>query len=642
MSEDFKPGTRALLRLAGLDADRAFISREDENLALWRAVVVLLMRLHLDPDPESRRNSGPADAQVVHALRAALAENFGIEAGSHMAWALIHYGCRQKPTMASLHIWERLMFEWQQRRASAPRIALMLRDAGLSEPLGPRALDSLDRWISNPPSALGEAPNIIAALFPRRLVEFDLKEAGGGEAALVQLFGELVASAVPPGTLVAPRLRSVTDPAGTRWIVDYGFHGVECSYEAPADGTEMRLDGMMAAVDGLLVQIHRPERVFQLVGGRVGSNEPLLFIVADGVRFGEVVRRLRLPTLRVPREADGVSGAIAPVPERVRAPGPSDTVPASMLGGGDTMPASMLGGGDTAPASLQGLSSDTIPASLMGTTLGSELDTPAVGYELTLELPLDEAAASDAQAPESMLPVGEAPSALESQFVQSPPETVPPDPVMRSLLAGLRRSFGAGRLIQGSKWVRLSHVSPPVKIQTNPSDPMRVLYAKQDMLLRKGRIVWGALVPLDKLLNVPGKEDLPALIVYSTDDYFDARPAALNAMAVRLAQLKAAPAAAPELRRIAQQVRNDSGRPLDFPLPPQMTSRPVMLTSFMAVRSHLPDTTLIADWFPVLIHPDSVIPLVVPSAFWSTAMREAWDARRLTTRQATTRAETRA
>ena len=167
MSEDFKAGTRTLLRLAGLDADRSFASRDEENLALWRAVVLLLMRLHLDPDPESRRSSGPADAQVVHALRGALAENFGLEAGTHVAWALIHYGCRQRPTMASLHAWERLMFEWQQRRASAPRIALMLRDAGFGEPLGPRALDALDRWITNPVTVLGEAPSIVAAATER-------------------------------------------------------------------------------------------------------------------------------------------------------------------------------------------------------------------------------------------------------------------------------------------------------------------------------------------------------------------------------------------------------------------------------------------------------------------------------------------
>src|SRR5438067_10139202 len=35
MSEDFKPGTRPLLRLAGLDAVRSYVSRADEVHVIW-------------------------------------------------------------------------------------------------------------------------------------------------------------------------------------------------------------------------------------------------------------------------------------------------------------------------------------------------------------------------------------------------------------------------------------------------------------------------------------------------------------------------------------------------------------------------------------------------------------------------------
>ena len=59
--------------------------------------------------------------------------------------------------MSALHPWEGLMFEWQQRRASAPRIALMLRDGGLEKPLKPASLEALDGWIADPVKALGEA-----------------------------------------------------------------------------------------------------------------------------------------------------------------------------------------------------------------------------------------------------------------------------------------------------------------------------------------------------------------------------------------------------------------------------------------------------------------------------------------------------
>ena len=144
MSEDFKPGTRPLLRLAGLDAVRAFVSRADEAHVIWTAVMAFMLRLYQEPDGKARRESGPTDSQVVTALRAVLQENFGSEAADYVSWALVRYGCRQKPTMTALHPWEGLLFEWQQRKASTPRIALMLRDASFEHPLTPQALETLD------------------------------------------------------------------------------------------------------------------------------------------------------------------------------------------------------------------------------------------------------------------------------------------------------------------------------------------------------------------------------------------------------------------------------------------------------------------------------------------------------------------
>jgi hypothetical protein len=54
-----------------------------------------------------------------------------------------------------------------------------------------------------------------------------------------------------------------------------------------------------------------------------------------------------------------------------------------------------------------------------------------------------------------------------------------------------------------------------------------------------------------------------------------------------------------------------------------------MLSSFVAIRSHLPDGILAGAWFPVLIHPSSVVPMIVPSTFWPPALLAAWSERRL-------------
>ena len=54
-----------------------------------------------------------------------------------------------------------------------------------------------------------------------------------------------------------------------------------------------------------------------------------------------------------------------------------------------------------------------------------------------------------------------------------------------------------------------------------------------------------------------------------------------------------------------------------------------MLSSFVATRAHLPDGILAGEWFPVLIHPSSVVPMIVPSTFWPPVKLAAWNERRL-------------
>ncbi len=574
MSEDFKPGTRPLLRLAGLDAERAFVSRDDETHALWAAVVALSLRIHLDPDPASRREKGPSDAQVLGGLRAALAENFGIEAADYLSWGLVVYGCRQNPTLASLHAWERLMFEWQLRRASAPRIALMLRDAGLDKPLKPAVLEAIDGWIADPSSSLGEADAIIAALLGPQLVTCNLHDDGSTPGHDV-LFRTLVASLVPAPAIALPRQRLKPGPDGVRWLVEYTHAGVERSFETAANATSLDVNGVMAGVDELLASIGRPERVFRPVPGRIGNGERAVFVLADEAKFAEIAWRLRLPLLRSPTAVD------LPV-----------IIAASRRG--------------------------ALRPAAAGPIAAAPFDKPEAGEE------------PKRRERSPFTPQAEALSVLDSGFSSdlSPPLPREADPTMRGLLTSLRRSFGAGRMLQGSRWMRQSRVEPPSWLRTS-ADPVAILYEKQEVLFRKGRIGWGALVLADDAVFATGTEDRPALLVYSLDDHFDARPFELGAIASRLAELSRTPAGASEASRFAQQVRNDSGRPLDVPLPASLSTRPVVLTSFMGLRAHLPHGVLAADWFPILTHPSSVIPMMVPCQYWPQALRAAWEAQEL-------------
>jgi hypothetical protein len=592
MSEDFKPGTRPLLRLAGLDAVRAFISRADEAHVIWTAVMAFMLRLYQEPDGKTRRESGPADSQVVTALRAVLQENFGSEPADYVSWALVRYGCRQKPTMTALHPWEGLLFEWQQRRASAPRIALMLRNGGFDKPLAPASLEALDGWIADPVSALGAATDIVETLFGERLVSYNLHDDGSAPAHDV-LFGGLVASLMPQARLALLRQSMVRNDDGAVWRVEYTYEDVERRFDARADGSTLDVDAVLAGVDALLESLDRSERAYRLAPGRYNNGETGTFVVADRDKFPEVAWRLRLPLLRSPSVSDlppGVPTA-APEPLRVGArpmaprPQPAASAAARAAAHGDVAVATRPGGGVTAPMSL--LESQFAPPQ------------PAIAA----------AAAAPVQ--------------------PSGPVERPADSAMKALIGALRRSFGAGRLLQGGRWMKQVRTEPPAWL-SGSDDPVRVFYDRQETLFRKGRIGWGALVEADDGVFARGDDDLPGVLVYSEDEYFDARPAELAAIGARLLEIKATGAVGPfELSRFAQSVRNDAGRPLGVAVPASLSAKQPLLSSFIAIRSHLPDGLLAGGWFPVLIHPSSEVPMIVPHAFWPDAMLAAWNERRM-------------
>jgi hypothetical protein len=332
----------------------------------------------------------------------------------------------------------------------------------------------------------------------------------------------------------------------------------------------------MAGVDDLLEHLGHVEHVYRLAPGRYNNGETGTFVVVDSSRFPEIAWRLRLPLLRSPSVSDLPAGVptAAPEPLRVGARPVAPRPPATRETARDETPTTQVPG-NTAPMSL-----------------------------------------------------------LESQFVTPSPPAGPveraADPAMKQLINALRRSFGAGRLLQGGRWMKQVRAEAPAWM-TASGDPVRVFYEKQETLFRKGRIGWGALVEADDGVFARGDDDLPGVLLFSEDEYFDARPAELAAIGARLLELKSAGAVgAFELSRFAQLVRNDSGRPLGVPVPAALSAREPMLSSFVAIRAHLPEGILAGAWFPVLIHPSSVVPMIVPCPFWPPALVAAWNERRMT------------
>lgn len=154
-------------------------------------------------------------------------------------------------------------------------------------------------------------------------------------------------------------------------------------------------------------------------------------------------------------------------------------------------------------------------------------------------------------------------------------------------------------------------------------DSLAEIYRRQHLLLERGMVVWAALVQADKALFAQGPHDMPALLAYSLERHFEARPQALHRIAQELSAYKGkeAPAA---LQHITHCLAAEQQRPQDMAVPDMLTQRRVMISSFLAIRKHMPADVLHGAWFPVLTHPDTLCLMIAPRAFWPPELASAW------------------
>lgn len=178
------------------------------------------------------------------------------------------------------------------------------------------------------------------------------------------------------------------------------------------------------------------------------------------------------------------------------------------------------------------------------------------------------------------------------------------------------------------KWRRYAKPEEyPAMCADNPgwmgSDSLTEIYRRQHLLLEKGMVVWAALVQANNALFAEGPHDMPALLAYSLERHFEARPQALHRIAQELVSYKGKEMP-PALQHIGQYLASEQQRAQDLALPHLLTRRRVMASSFLAIRKHLPDDVMKGAWFPVLTHPDTLCLMIAPHKFWPPELVNAW------------------
>ncbi|UOD31302.1 hypothetical protein INH39_06195 [Massilia violaceinigra] len=178
------------------------------------------------------------------------------------------------------------------------------------------------------------------------------------------------------------------------------------------------------------------------------------------------------------------------------------------------------------------------------------------------------------------------------------------------------------------KWRRYAKPEEyPAMCADNPgwmgNDSLAEIYRRQHLLLEKGMVVWASLVQANNALFAEGPHDMPALLAYSLERHFEARPQALHRIAQELVSYKGKEMP-PALQHIGQFLASEQQRAQDLALPHMLTRRRVMVSSFLAIRKHIPDDVMKGAWFPLLTHPDTLCLMIAPHKFWPPELVNAW------------------
>jgi hypothetical protein len=154
-------------------------------------------------------------------------------------------------------------------------------------------------------------------------------------------------------------------------------------------------------------------------------------------------------------------------------------------------------------------------------------------------------------------------------------------------------------------------------------DPMRRTFFRHTDIWNGGKVVWGRIVQANNLLFGPGLDDCPADVLYDTSGQLPYT--ALKASTARLFALRGGATANPEEKAFADHLNNELTRAAGMAVPRSVSERPLLVSTVLIHRPHLPEGKLSLAYFPVVMnekHPGAI--MVLPSRWWPTWLREHW------------------
>lgn len=192
------------------------------------------------------------------------------------------------------------------------------------------------------------------------------------------------------------------------------------------------------------------------------------------------------------------------------------------------------------------------------------------------------------------------------------------------LIDDTREKFDAASRPFGFFQRRYVKAKPPSWCRKG-KDALWINYRDQEELLEKGKVVWAAVVQANQMMFRPGRHDCPGTVIYSMQNAFGDELIPIAELAPELFALKGEHDDDPECQIFGDMLADEMDRAMATPVPQAITGGlPVLSTSVVFHRKHLPVPFLSTGFFPMLVHRRKKSCMVLPSRFWSIGLINIW------------------
>jgi hypothetical protein len=189
-------------------------------------------------------------------------------------------------------------------------------------------------------------------------------------------------------------------------------------------------------------------------------------------------------------------------------------------------------------------------------------------------------------------------------------------PEMEEALFKLRRDWMQWQRRADLFSVASMSIPRPPWLSQAEDDGLEELFRRQGLLLKEGKIMWGALIQANSLLFEPGDDDCPAFLVYSPDTYFDSRPQELHLIGRKIFSFKETNPSDPKLKEVARRVTDEAAYTMGFTLPKVFSDKEIRWVTALVCRRHIPKGILSSGIYPLLTHPSTQAVMIVPCLHW--------------------------